>query len=183
MTNVAKNKTEYKSNVKEIECLRTELKELVDKEDAKLSEEQTDNLDKASELRGQLTVLKRRRSRLVSQLNAVKANMTGGFTPVEEDLTELTEFFPDVDVQKLAQIKHFHDKMQSMLSREMDDEIAQLQILIAEVTLEMNRLQDEQRKLGVPVTVSKKFMDCVVDIQRQIDILDAKIKDSRNRKK
>lgn len=82
MTNVAKNKTEYKSNVKEIECLRTELKELVDKEDAKLSEEQTDNLDKASELRGQLTVLKRRRSRLVSQLNAVKANMTGGFTPV-----------------------------------------------------------------------------------------------------
>ena len=176
MTNVAKNKTEYKSNIKEIECLRTELKELVDKEDAKLSEEQTDNLDKASELRGQLTVLKRRRSRLISQLNAVKANMIGGFTPVEEDLTELTEFFPDVDVQKLAQIKHFHDKMQSMLSREMGDEIAQLQILIAEVTLEMNRLQDEQRKLGVPVTVSKKFMDRVVYIQRQIDILDAKNK-------
>mgnify|MGYP006877199983 FL=1 len=63
-----------------------------------------------------------------------------------------------------------------MLSREMGDEIAQLQILIAEVTLEMNRLQDEQRKLGVPVTVSKKFMDRVVDIQRQIDILDAKNK-------
>ena len=118
--------------------------------------------------------MKRRRSRLVSQLNAVKANMTGGFTPVQEDLTELAEFFPKVDIQKLAQIEHFHDKMHRMLSQEMGDEIAQLQILIDSVTKEMNRLQEEQRKLGVPVTVSKKFMDCVLEVQRKIDILVAK---------
>lgn len=174
MTNVAKTKTEYKANAKEIERLKAELQKLLDTEDADLSEEQTNNLDKASEIRGQLTVLRRKRSRLVSQLNAVKANMTGGFTPVQEDLTELAEFFPAVDVQKLAKIEHFHDKMHRMLLQEMSDEIAQLQILIASVTKEMNRLQEEQRKLGVPVTVSKKFMDCVLEVQRKIDILVAK---------
>lgn len=171
MTNVAKTKTEYKANAKEIERLKAELQKLMDTEDADLSEEQTDNLDKASEIRGQLTVLKRKRSRLVSQLNAVKANMTGGFTPVQEDLTELAEFFPEVDVRKLAQIAHFHDKMHRMLSQEMGDEVAHLQILIDSITKEMNRLQEEQRKLGVPVTVSKKFMDCVLEVQRKIDIL------------
>ena len=118
MTNVAKTKTEYKANAKEIERLKAELQKLMDKEDAELSKEQTDSLDKASEIRGQLTVLKRRRSRLVSQLNAVKANMTGGFTPVQDDLTELAEFFPEVDLQKLMQIEHFHDKMQRMLSQD-----------------------------------------------------------------
>ena len=176
MTNVAKTKKEYNANEKEIESLRAELQKLMDREDAELSQEETDNLDKASEIRGQLTVLKRRRSRLVSQLNAVKANMSGGLVPVEEDLSELSEFFPDVDVQKLSQIEHFHDKMQRILSQEMGDEIAQLQILIDAVSAEMTRLQETQRKLGVPVTVSKKFMDRVVEVQRQIDILTAKNK-------
>lgn len=176
MTNVAKNKTEYKANEKEIERLRTELQKLMDREDSELSEEETNNLDKASEIRGRLTVLKRRRSRLVSQLNAVKANMAGGLVPVEDDLSELSEFFPDVDIQKLSQIEHFHDRMQHILSQEMGDEIAQLQILIDAVSAEMTRLQEEQRKLGVPVTVSKKFMDRVVELQRQIDILVAKNK-------
>ena len=176
MTNVARTKKEYNANEKEIERLKAELQKLMDREDAELSQEETDNLDKASEIRGQLTVLKRRRSRLVSQLNAVKANMSGGLVPVEEDLSELSEFFPDVYVQKLSQIEHFHDKMQRILSQEMGDEIAQLQILIDAVSAEMARLQEAQRKLGVPVTVSKKFMDQVVDIQRKIDILTAKNK-------
>lgn len=176
MTNVARTKKEYNANEKEIERLKAELQKLMDREDAELSQEETDNLDKASEIRGQLTVLKRRRSRLVSQLNAVKANMSGGLVPVEEDLSELSEFFPDVDVQRLSQIEHFHDKMQRILSQEMGDEIAQLQILIDAVSTEMRRLQEEQRKLGVPVTVSKKFMDRVVVLCRQIDILTAKNK-------
>lgn len=176
MTNVARTKKEYNANEKEIERLKAELQKLMDREDAELSQEETDNLDKASEIRGQLTVLKRRRSRLVSQLNAVKANMSGGLVPVEEDLSELSEFFPDVDVQRLSQIEHFHDKMQRILSQEMGDEIAQLQILIDAVSTEMRRLQEEQRKLGVPVTVSKKFMDRVVELQRQIDILTAENK-------
>lgn len=176
MTNVARTKKEYNANEKEIERLKAELQKLMDREDAELSQEETDNLDKASEIRGQLTVLKRRRSRLVSQLNAVKANMSGGLVPVEEDLSELSEFFPDVDVQRLSQIEHFHDKMQRILSQELGDEIAQLQILIDAVSAEMARLQEAQRKLGVPVTVSKKFMDQVVDIQRKIDILTAKNK-------
>lgn len=176
MTNVAKNKTEYKANEKEIERLRTELQKLMDREDSELSEEETNNLDKASEIRGRLTVLKRRRSRLVSQLNAVKANMAGELVPVEDDLSELSEFFPDVDIQKLSQIEHFHDRMQHILSQEMGDEIAQLQILIDAVSAEMTRLQEDQRKLGIPVTVSKKFMDRVVELQRQIDILVSKNK-------
>lgn len=176
MTNVARTKKEYNANEKEIERLRTELQKLMDREDAELSQEETDNLDKASEIRGQLTVLKRRRSRLVSQLNAVKANMSGGLVPVEEDLSELSEFFPDVDVQKLSQIEHFHDKMQHILYQEMGDEIAQLQILIDAISAEMVRLQESQRKLGIPVTISKKFMDRVVEVQRQIDILTAKNK-------
>ncbi len=58
----------------------------------------------------------------------------------------------------------------------MGDEIAQLQILIDAILAEMVRLQESQRKLGIPVTISKKIMDRVVEVQRQVDILVAKNK-------
>lgn len=58
----------------------------------------------------------------------------------------------------------------------MGDEIAQLQILIDAILAEMVRLQESQRKLGISVTISKKFMDRVVEVQRQVDILIAKNK-------
>lgn len=58
----------------------------------------------------------------------------------------------------------------------MGDEIAQLQILIDAILAEMVRLQESQRKLGILVTISKKFMDRVVEVQRQVDILIAKNK-------
>ena len=58
----------------------------------------------------------------------------------------------------------------------MGDEIAQLQILIDAILAEMVRLLESQRKLGIPVTISKKFMDRVVEVQRQVDILIAKNK-------
>ena len=45
----------------------------------------------------------------------------------------------------------------------MGNEIAQLQILIDAISAEMVRLQESQRKLGIPVTISKKFMDRVVE--------------------
>ena len=55
MTNVARTKKEYNANEKGIEHLITELQKLMDREDAELSQEETDNLDKASEIKGQLT--------------------------------------------------------------------------------------------------------------------------------
>ena len=60
MTNVARTKKEYNANEKGIEHLITELQKLMDREDAELSQEETDNLDKASEIKGQLTVLKKK---------------------------------------------------------------------------------------------------------------------------
>ena len=74
--------------------LEKQLEELVNHEDADLSGTNVANVDKAAEIKGRLTVLTRKRSRLRSQLNSVKANMEGGLVPGEDDLSELAEFFP-----------------------------------------------------------------------------------------
>lgn len=176
MTNVARTKKQYNANEKEIAALEEQLASLTNKEDADLSGTDIANVDKAAEIKGRLTVLTRRRSRLRSQMNSVKANMEGGLVPGEDDLSDLAEFFPEVDMQKLEMIDNFHHKMHAILTGEMSEEIAQLEVLIDAVSDEMKKLEEEQRQLGVPVNISKKFMQKYVEMQRQIDILTAQNK-------
>lgn len=176
MTNVARNKTQYNANEKEIAALEEQLAALTNKEDADLSGTDVANVDKAAEIKGRLTVLTRRRSRLRSQMNSVKVNMEGGLVPGEDDLSDLAEFFPEVDMQKLVMIDNFHHKMHTILTGEMSEEIAQLEVLIDAVSDEMKKLEEEQRQLGVPVNISKKFMQKYVEMQRRIDILTAQNK-------
>lgn len=168
---IATTKKQVKENEKEIERLEKELAELTNKEDSNITAQDTANLDKVSEIKGQITVLKRKRTRLVSQLNAVKANLEGGLTPTSDDIVELKEYFPQVDIEKLETIENFHRKMQSILTGEMTDEVSRLELLIATANEEVKKLEDEQRKLGVPTSVSKKFIDKTVELRSRISFL------------
>lgn len=171
LVTVARTKKQVKANEKEIEELEAKLEELLNSEDSSLAEKDTAQLDKAAEIKGQITVLKRRRTRLVSQLNAVKSNLEEGLTPTSEDIQDLQEFFPDADIAKLETIEHFHKKMQTILTDEMSEEVQRLEALIAESTKEMQRLEEEQRQLGVPTHVSKKFLDETVRLRSRINFL------------
>ena len=61
--------------------------------------------------------------------------------------------------------------MQTILTDEMSEEVQRLEALIAESTKEMQRLEEEQRKLGVPTHVSKKFLDETVRLRSRINFL------------
>lgn len=168
---IAKTKKQVKDNEEEIARLTQELAELTDREDNEIAAHDTANLDKASEIKGQITVLKRKRTRLVSQLNAVKANLEGGLAPTSDDIVELQEYFPEIDVAKLETIESFHKKIQSILTGEMTDEVSRLEMLITAATEEVTKLEEEQRKLGIPTHVSKRFLDKTVELRSRISFL------------
>lgn len=90
------------------------------------------------------------------------------------DLSELLVFFLNANIAHLNDIKSFHLKIQRILSDEMADEIIRLNILIDEVTKETKKLEDEQRALGIPVNVSKGYMQQFLELQEQIKKLKAK---------
>ena len=171
LVTVATSQKQVKENLKEIERLEQELAQLTNQEDSSLAEQDTEQLDKAAEIKGQIAVLKRKRTRLVSQLNAVKANLAGGLTPTSEDIVELQEFFPEVDMVKLETIEQFHKKMQVILTSEMTDEVRRLETLIAAATEELRQLEETQRELGVPTHISKKFLDRTVSLRSRISFL------------
>lgn len=170
---IATTQKQVKDNELEIARLMAELEELTAKQDQDLSAQDTADLDQAAKIKGQISRLKRRRSRLVSQLAVIKSNLEGGMSPTSDDILELREFFPGVDIAKLETIEGFHRKMQSILIGEMTSEVERLELLVASATNEMLRLEDEQRKLGIPTHISKKFLERVVELERRIAVLKA----------
>ena len=67
ITTIATTKKQVKANEKEIEQLRKELEELTMKQDKAIAEQDTEHLDQAAQIKGKISALRRRRSRLVSQ--------------------------------------------------------------------------------------------------------------------
>lgn len=164
---------QYKKNEKEIEELEAQLDELVAQTDRDLSAEELSHADEASEIKGQITALKRQRSRIKSQLETVNVSIGGGFTQTAADIAELADFFPGVDTRKIAEIENFHGKMQRILNTELNDEAQRLQMLISSLDAEISELEENQRRLGIPSSMPKSFLDTYTAISHRIDDLKA----------
>lgn len=164
-----------KKNEKQIEELQRQLDALTKSSDVDMSEEAMVNADEVLAIKSRITSLKRNRSRLISQQNTVKLNDVESQVS-SEDYRELQEFFPDVDLAKLSVIENFHQKIHGILKEEIDDEIDWLQTLIDALTAEIEELQEEQRKLGVPVSLPRRSIEKHTELSRKIASLTAQNK-------
>lgn len=159
-----------KNNEKEIARLETELQALTDSIDIQMTDEDMDNADAVLAIKGRITQLKRNRSRLLSQQNTVKINNCG-FTITDGDYRELSDFFPEIDMQKLTSVEEFHRKIHSILADEMAEEVRRLQTLIDALDGEIDELQVQQRNFGIPVTIPQTFLQKHTELSRRIGIL------------
>ena len=75
------------------------------------------------------------------------------------------------DIKKIETVEAFHHKIQAILSSEMSSEVERLELLIATATDEVAKMEAEQRALGLPTRISKKFLEQVAEINRKISIL------------
>jgi hypothetical protein len=91
----------------------------------------------------------------------------------ESDIVELAQFFPEADIRKIKDINRFHGKMQQILSDEMTEEAERLRVLIESTEIEISRLEDDLRKLGIPANLSKRFLENYSEIERKINMLEA----------
>lgn len=159
-----------KDNEREIESLDEELQALTDTLDVKMTQEDMDNADTVLAIKSRITLLKRNRSKLVSQQNAIKIN-SSDFTITGNSYRELSEFFPEIDIQRLETIEKFHQQMHSILENEMEEETNRLQALIDVLNVEIEDLHVQQREFGIPVAIPQRFLQKHTDLTRRIAVL------------
>lgn len=159
---------QYDQNLEKISALEKQLSELTQDTDQDLLQEELKRKDSAAEVNSQLQGMKRQYKKLVSQYRIVTKNMDENFVTTENDLQRLAAYFPSVNIKKIEEVETFHRELSGILETQMSEEAAGLQALIRAATSEIQKLEAQLAKLGVPLQVPKSFLEQYSNIERQI---------------
>ncbi len=184
-----KQKPKSFEKIEENETIIVSLKErlsgLLEQDKASLSllGLETESFETVARLQKELRALSRQRDKLKSHREAVKnGNINFINTPVAEDFAELQEFFPTANVRELAQIENFHRQLHVILQKEIDDEVARLDPLIAGCDREIARLSEKLSSTGVASEVTKRVLSQCVSVSKQIDKLEEENRELQHEK-
>lgn len=160
---------------KERESLQTELTDLLRTKDREAEQADLTRSNEAAAINRKLASLRRNRSRLRSQLEALYINIDGHTTITRGDISDLAYFFPNVNIAELQGIENFHQKLRSVLETEMSEERGALQSSITAIDAEIRELEEQYRSLGIPTRLPTPFLTRHADLTMRIKDLDTQI--------
>ncbi|SDA39049.1 Uncharacterized protein YydD, contains DUF2326 domain [Butyrivibrio sp. INlla18] len=130
----------------------------------------TSSAEKAARLQKELRQLVQKRNEYVAKKEAILAgNEQFCNEVVEQDLEDLKEFFPGVNVKALDDIQHFHIRIREILADEASQEADKLQQLIDQCDKEIADLQRRIDEAGYTTEMAGKIISQAVSISREID--------------
>ena len=159
----------------EREKLQAELTDLLRSKDREAEQADLSRSNEAAAINRKLAALRRNRSRLRSQLEALYINIDGHTTITRGDISDLAYFFPNVNIVELQGIENFHQKLRAVLETEMAEERGSLQSSIAAIDGEIRDLEEQYRSLGIPTRLPTPFLTRHADLTMRIKDLDAQI--------
>lgn len=168
-----KNDKQLKKNQEQISFYEQNLFKMEENMDVEMTFADTEVAKKILAIKEHLTLLRRKRNRLVSQQSTVRINEFSEHIPSAKDIKALAAFFPNLNMKKIEEIEKFHSKMQYILKQEMEEENNRLQALIDSLNRDISKFEEEQRKLGAPVKLPKPFLEEYAKITRNIEDLQA----------
>ena len=168
-------KNGLKNAQEERDRLQSELTELLRTKDREAEQADLSRSDEAAAINRKLAALRRNRSRLKSQLEALYINIDGHTAVTRGDLSDLAHFFPEANIGELQNIENFHQKLRGVLEAEMSEERSELQSSIATIDAEINTLQEQLRSIGIPTRLPTPFLTRHAELTMRIKDLDAQI--------
>ena len=168
-------KKALKQATEERDKLQEELNDLIRSKDREVEQADLSRSDEAAAINRKLAALRRNRSRLKSQLEALYINIDGHTAITRGDIRDLAFFFPDVNIVELQSIEDFHQRLRAVLESEMSEERAQLQSSIDNLDAEIRALEEQYRSLGIPTRLPTPFLQNYSDLTMRINDLNAQI--------
>lgn len=168
-------KKALKEATEERDKLQEELNDLVRSKDREAAQADLSRSDEAAAINRKLAALRRNRSRLKSQLEALYINIDGHTAVTRGDISDLAFFFPDVNIVELQSIENFHQRLRTVLESEMSEERAELQSSIDNLDAEIRALEEQYRSLGIPTRLPTPFLQNYSDLTMRINDLNAQI--------
>lgn len=150
------------------------------------------SFENAGNLNDQKNDLFEQRSELLVQQGRIKRdiqrcekNIQKLYSFGETTFSQLTEFFPEVNIERIKEVQGFHESLRAILMEELRSEVSSLTRRLAEINEAINNNQQEiERITGLP-TRSTEAMDKLLQLikiqeqlQSQIELYDDKVADA-----
>lgn len=165
----------------ELQSLKDEYEMLLSEKNIEPSAKEIPIENKALIYRNKITGLRRSRTLAENRLVYVNQNLNGeNFIP-STTISRLKEFFPDVDIAKIEEIEKFHSKLSENLTIEFEEEKNILSKDIRNIEKQIQQLENEVEKLGIPVSIPKSYLEEIIEKKEQIQSLETSIENFKRK--
>jgi hypothetical protein len=161
------NKTVYKDNVKKINELEAELRNLTQNSSEGLLDLDSLQAEQLADLRLQLSNAKRQRTQLLAQKKSFEEETSPSKQKFQKDFEALKQFFPDINIRKLDEIEAFHKQLSSILKKEFSESSKNLQHMIDFFSEHIKELEARIKSLNDVPNVSEAVLEQYASLQKE----------------
>lgn len=161
----------YEENLAIIKSLQIELDNLTEDQVQEYSEADIEKNHKKSELQADILQYQTEVQSYQRRLKLLDMSIEYGLSPTEADLSELQEFFPQVNLRKIYEIERYHKRLATILQGQFAEEKASIEAEIEKLNGKIGETQKQIQELGFVGSFSKEFLDKHSELKGKIDAL------------
>lgn len=174
-----KKKRERNSNDTRIADLSREIEELKIKVLGNVVELTTEQCEQISLLKNNLSVLNRRRSFIVHDIQRIRNNTSSHSLIAKQSLKDLEEFFPDADIARIEEINAFHTTVKDLVKNEIKKSIKRLESQLPVLDLEIKKTLD---KIAIISKINQADSAASLALNRMVELKEQLIKAEAQKK-
>ena len=161
----------YEENLEAIRDLELQLATLMEEAEQGHTEEEIElNKTKAALTTEKLNIENAIHTREM-KLRLLNMSLEYGLYPTEADMSALQEFFPEVNIRKLYEVEHYHQKLARILDAQFAEERTSIEREITDLRSQWETINAQIKSLGFVGNISREFLDRHSEIKAEIAAL------------
>lgn len=159
---------DFEANKKRIEELQVKKESLASKSAEGLLDLDSLQASRLSEIKKKLAGLRRQKGKLLSQIRAMTTDMEIDESSFKRDYSELSEFFPGVDIKHIEEIDAFHRQLKNVLKSQYKDNQKKLNDALELIELQITVLEREATEINDEPHLTKAVLDDYASLDREM---------------
>lgn len=166
------NKREKIRNEKKIQELAAKKEKIVNELDYGLLDLESAKTDEVLYLKSQLSLVKRKISKLSIQQKKLQVSNLGNILMNEDDRDELKRLFPEIDVRTIEEIEGFHKDIQIVLIDEINEELTNVNMIMDVAYQEKEELENSIKSISDSYNLSEIILFKYAEYQKEVEKLE-----------
>ncbi len=164
----AADKRTYESNKARIKILQFRKDELMRKDHDNLTDLEPMVAERVSTLKKDAANLKRKRTRLRSELATIEDEKSFATYKADKSMPEFRRFFPEANIRSIEEIDRFHSQLCGYLEKERKEQELSLKTEIELLSGQIDEIESQIRECGSVSNLTSVILDEYSSLDREI---------------